>query len=627
MSSFNISLCMLVKNEEEFLEQCLQSASPFVYEMIIIDTGSSDRTVEIATKFGARVISVEWEDDFAAVRNIALSYASCTWVLILDADELLAPPNMTLLHQLLKNNSVSGYYLKVHHYFGEKNSNNLITETTCRLFRKLPEAIFKGIIHEDISLSLMENFPEKEILFADISIYHFGYLEEVIEKKGKRERNIRLLKKGTDLEPENLYYRYALGNEYFGLGQYNEAIIIYSEILPKVTVTEGYASDLLFKSIYAYKEEGQKEKAMDLGKQGLCFYPDFVDLIALYSHLLIEDGKFEEAKAHLTRCLKTGDVSDKYMTIKGVNTFHSHYLLGIVHERLYNWKESMQHYECCMQIAPNHIESYNRWLDLAFLILPKQKILLHLYEQFDQMDSDQKWRNYFYYALKWGIGGEALDVLNIMDSDHEEILFIRSIALAQSGDYNQSIRLLKSLIDRNSLEHYYIYYWALTCQSDESINLDIIIKLSEISTEYVSIVERLQKRHSEGITNEQTYRQLIYALLQVKAWGPLLYVMDQLLPTVKKKLSREWFPLLHKAPLEVKKRIVSLIDKEYESINYEEQLFYVLMSVSINQLNNAYDRLIELKQKHPTRLEPIVGLSSIYSQNYNQLIYYLLAET
>src|SRR5690348_3827247 len=84
-----ISLCMIVKNEEKYLERCLKSVEGVVDEIIIVDTGSTDQTTEIAEKFGAKILRYQWNDDFSSARNYSLKNAKCDWILILDADEEL----------------------------------------------------------------------------------------------------------------------------------------------------------------------------------------------------------------------------------------------------------------------------------------------------------------------------------------------------------------------------------------------------------------------------------------------------------------------------------------------------------------------------------------------------------
>ncbi len=99
----SISLCMIVKNEEENLPQCLDSVRDVVDEIVIVDTGSTDRTIEIAESYGARVYNHPWEGSFSKARNYSLKYATCNWILILDADEELSREDAPELKELVKN--------------------------------------------------------------------------------------------------------------------------------------------------------------------------------------------------------------------------------------------------------------------------------------------------------------------------------------------------------------------------------------------------------------------------------------------------------------------------------------------------------------------------------------------
>ena len=119
---------MIVKDEEDFLEQCLNSLKDYVDEIIIIDTGSTDKTIEIAKRFTDRVYEHEWPHDFSKARNISISYATCDWILILDADEIIAEHDLKKIKELIKDNSVGGYSLIQRNY---SNNHTLTDWTPC----------------------------------------------------------------------------------------------------------------------------------------------------------------------------------------------------------------------------------------------------------------------------------------------------------------------------------------------------------------------------------------------------------------------------------------------------------------------------------------------------------------
>ncbi len=241
-----LSLCMIVKNEEAFLEQCLLSVQGLVDEIVIVDTGSTDRTKEIALKYTAKVYDFQWCDDFAAARNESLKYATGDWILVLDADESLAKMDLNNIQSLISdaaaNNSISGFVLIQRNYIKDLRdlqyftaSGMKVTGTTeheaglvhstddiyaeskgtagwfptpiVRLFRNSGKARFQGVVHEDVSSSLLG-----KIVSTSIPIHHFGKLNPQ-NWKAKWELYERLAERKAAQEHDYHAY-YELGRQY-----------------------------------------------------------------------------------------------------------------------------------------------------------------------------------------------------------------------------------------------------------------------------------------------------------------------------------------------------------------------------------------------------------------------------
>jgi len=185
-----ISLCMIVKDEADCLADCLKSVQELVREMIIVDTGSSDRTLEIARSFGARVFSFAWKDDFSAARNHSLGYAGCEWALVLDADEVIDEDDHPRLQTLIEDDRAAGYRLMQQTYQHQSahadwkvsvNPTSLsrgcpgYTESPLvRLFRNRSGVGFKGRVHELVEHDLYQK--GRNIIDTDIPIHHYGKL-------------------------------------------------------------------------------------------------------------------------------------------------------------------------------------------------------------------------------------------------------------------------------------------------------------------------------------------------------------------------------------------------------------------------------------------------------------------
>lgn len=224
-----LSLCMIVKNEERYLPDCLASARPFVDEIIIVDTGSTDRTVETAETAGARVFREEWQDDFAAARNRALRYASGDWILVLDADERLAGNSGQVMRDLIKTSNVVAYLVKLEcPTDGGSALGTIPLRWLPRLFRNGVGARYEGVIHECLLPSVRS---KGRIVHSAITLEHLGYLQTHEVMQAKATRNLRLLQDQVARTPEDSLTWIQLAETQMTLSQQDQAIASYRRAL------------------------------------------------------------------------------------------------------------------------------------------------------------------------------------------------------------------------------------------------------------------------------------------------------------------------------------------------------------------------------------------------------------
>lgn len=221
-----LSLSMIVKNEEEMLPECLDSIKNIVDEIVIVDTGSTDRTKEIALSYGAKVFDFEWNNDFAEVRNESLKNCTCDWIIYLDADERLEKESAKKIKELLINtkDSIAAYFCTVEsEHLQLTGSTEIHLDSYPRVFRNIgyPTIHFKGRVHEQIANSIYDT--GKSIDASDIMIKHLGYnlTRDLFDKK--IQRNYNLLMIHIQEEPLNSYAWYQLGQALGSMGRYNEA--------------------------------------------------------------------------------------------------------------------------------------------------------------------------------------------------------------------------------------------------------------------------------------------------------------------------------------------------------------------------------------------------------------------
>jgi glycosyltransferase involved in cell wall biosynthesis len=184
-----LSLSMIVKNEEKYLRDCLESVKGIVDEIIIVDTGSTDKTKKIAEEYGASIYDYEWKSDFADARNYALDKSNGDWILYLDADERLSASSKDELKRITSAGDKKAYHCRIIN-IDEKNNKPSVMSYV-RLFAKTGGINFEGRIHEQIENSLRKN--GYKISESKIEIIHIGYNLEKEGLKQKAQRNLDIL--------------------------------------------------------------------------------------------------------------------------------------------------------------------------------------------------------------------------------------------------------------------------------------------------------------------------------------------------------------------------------------------------------------------------------------------------
>lgn len=220
---------MIVKNEAKNLPRCLDSVRGVVDEIVIVDTGSTDDTVAVAEKYGARILHFTWCDDFAAARNEAVGHARGSWILALDADETLAREARRKLRSLLTDDRYQAHLLNIRSPLKGTRSQAAVINAWPRVFRNRPEIRYEGRVHEQISPSIAR--IGGTIAATDLVIDHLGYHQDFSDQRDKQARNLTLLEQELADHPDDPMTMFHYG-EALGLGgKIPEAIEAYRNAL------------------------------------------------------------------------------------------------------------------------------------------------------------------------------------------------------------------------------------------------------------------------------------------------------------------------------------------------------------------------------------------------------------
>ena len=293
-----LSLCMIVKNEEKYLSQCLISAAGVADEIIIVDTGSTDRTLDIAAGFGARVFHHPWENHFSKHRNQSIGYAQGDWILWLDADEALEPGATPVLKDALRNPDLDSLLVTMVCYF--ENRTRTSWNNSIKLFKNGLGIHFEGAIHEQV-------VGFKNTGFCPVKIYHYGYDQDPKTVQKKFERTSALLLQAIQDDPHSFRHHHDLAVSFSSIHRFSKAIDAGFKAMELYRINRENDPNILwtyFVVASACFNLGQIDKAQFFAEQALRLEPNHLDsyfvLASVYATLKNREC-FEEAFRAFTR--------------------------------------------------------------------------------------------------------------------------------------------------------------------------------------------------------------------------------------------------------------------------------------------------------------------------------------
>lgn len=329
---------MIVKNEEALLQKCLTAVGSYVDEIIIVDTGSTDRTKGIALDYGAKVYEFPWCDDFSEARNFSLGKASHDWVLVLDADEVITFFDKEQLESLMETEDSIVGRIKLINLLGDGKGEKRSSERISRLFKP---SLFRytGCIHEQVSQIDGQAHPTVNV---DITVEHSGYSENVIKRTNKIARNINLLQQALHSSPQDTYLLYQLGKTYYQAQNFTEAVAVFTQALQlPLNFSLEYVAELVDAYGYALINSGRYVEALGLTSYE-SYYVTSPDYLFLMGLIYMNNGMFSQAIENFLRCREAQDGKTE-----GVNSWLPAYNIAVIYECLGKVEEAAGYYKQC----------------------------------------------------------------------------------------------------------------------------------------------------------------------------------------------------------------------------------------------------------------------------------------
>lgn len=366
-----LSVCIITKNEEKNIRRCLASLLGYGFELVVVDTGSTDGTREVVREFTDKLYQFEWCDDFAAAKNFAISKAEHDLVLVVDSDEFLEPitdDNLKKLEQLICQNPDGIGRIRRNNIFVRDGIRQENREWINRIFDRR-KFHYQGRIHEQVESREdgQRQGKEAKTWLSPLTFLHTGYDLSPEEKERKAKRNIDLLEKelshvtakleglrarektieAAELEAQIPYLLYQLGKSYYMAGNNTQACEYFDKGLgfdlnPKLE----YVIDMVETYGYALLNSGQEQAALSFEN----IYQEFgtsADFQFLMGLIYMKNARFHQAIAEFEKALSQSDCRSV-----GVNSYAANYNIGVIYECLGHIELANGYYQKCGNYEP-----------------------------------------------------------------------------------------------------------------------------------------------------------------------------------------------------------------------------------------------------------------------------------
>lgn len=492
------SLTMIVKNEEKNLAACLDSVKDVVDEIILVDTGSTDGTIQIAEKYNAKIFQYEWTNNFSAARNFALGKSIGKWIFYLDADERLDSNSIAEFKNLSDANLLIGYYCTVKNYNLDRNRDNSVRHI--RLFANSPEIKFIGKVHEQLEPSLAQN--KYQLLHSNIFIHHVGYSNSKEDKQKKIERNLSLLKE-----------EYALTKAAYSLFQIAQSYNILNDRL----------------NAFKYYKSAGESAGLDRSLRAQCFAS--LAYIAYYDHKSIEAERYIQFSIKLDDrqpfaqllsakiALRKGDYLTAELRCRGAQQLNQNMMLGKEQSKLailldpeevicYGLTLALQnknftnisYYQKELSAYYNKMINENGPLKLTVIQKLFSNVMLTSSEEeiFVEMANHYTMNLFLYMLTSNPNKQQVFQLSNDLLKKYPEAVEIKKIIaklLEDSGKIDEAILLLENIVEKNQFDPTILFYlisFYLKKGAEEKIK-PVIGKLEKNYSHIPEVMERVRK--------------------------------------------------------------------------------------------------------------------------------------
>ncbi|MEP6754022.1 MAG: glycosyltransferase [Chthonomonadales bacterium] len=352
-SKLNLSLCMIVRNEEARIRECLQSIAPYVDEMIVVDTGSTDQTREIASACGAMVYEFPWCDDFSAARNQSLALAKGKYIFWMDADDVIPEECGVKLRSLVEQNLSldMAFEVSVRIPPGAGETGETIVDHV-KIFPNRPDVRFEFRMHEQVIPSLRR--ANIEVLPSEIFVVHTNYDRSPEGQSRKRQRDFRQLELDLKDRPNHPFILFNLGMTHLYA---TKEFVVAAQYLRR-SIDSSHWKDSIVRKAYALlttalMSDGQIAEAVAVNERGRTFYADDGELLFLTGQLYQQVGRFDEARQCLNKLVESKEDGYFRSVDTGLRTYRGRLELALLERNIGDYKRCIESLEQIVSEFPD----------------------------------------------------------------------------------------------------------------------------------------------------------------------------------------------------------------------------------------------------------------------------------
>ena len=353
-----LSVCLITKNEEQFLAGCLDSVRAAADEIVVVDTGSQDRTVEIAQDYGCRLLHRAWDDDFSAARNTGIAVARGRWILCIDADERISDATALLPSIVEAAPEVGGYFIERHDVVShpEDGQTDVYPIGILRLFRNHPAIRYEGIVHERPNETVVRAGLQIRSL-ATLKLTHLVNLLPEERLQAKQRGYLRLLDVELERDGRNFWARYYRGKTLWFLRRREEAKTELRAMAEDPGCPRSLKASAWCMLAALLSEEGLRGAAVSCVKESLALIPDQSLAYYVLAETLYSDGRFAHALEAYGRVRRSMDPASDHSQVLGdlcVTPGKRGYKLGCCHLALGRLAEAEDQFREGLEGDPTH---------------------------------------------------------------------------------------------------------------------------------------------------------------------------------------------------------------------------------------------------------------------------------